>query len=79
MEKKAVKDSATIFSYNLEYTCYSQHFNFDPNNIKPYNIEDSIYKKYTSEIPPHIVFSNKIKDTVAKIVGSETTHTKKSS
>lgn len=77
MEKKAVKDSAIIFSYNLEYTCYSQYFNFDPNNIKPYNIEDSIYKKYTSEIPPHIVFSNKIKDAVAKIVGSETNPYKK--
>jgi len=77
MEKRAVKDSAVIFSFELEYTAYSQYFKFTAGDIRPYDTNDSIYKRYTSEVAPHIVFSNKIKEITAKIVGNETNPYKK--
>ncbi len=77
MEKRAVKDSSARFSIEFEYTSSSQYFAFSAEDVKPYNTEDSIYRKYTSEVAPHIVFSDKIKETTAQVVGNETNPYKK--
>jgi transglutaminase-like putative cysteine protease len=72
MEGLAVAVQPSVFGYELSYTSYSQFFNFKAEDIKPYETQDSVYKKYTSEQPPHIVFSDRIKTLTNEIIGQET-------
>ncbi|MDD3033668.1 MAG: transglutaminase domain-containing protein [Bacteroidales bacterium] len=77
MEQRSVKDSSASFSIEFEYTSSAQYFSFSAEDVKPYNTEDSLYKKYTAEVAPHILFSDKIKETTAQVVGNETNPYKK--
>ncbi len=73
MEKVADKDSAAVFSYDLEYTSYNKWFNFDPlKDVKPYDTESELYKKYTAERKTHVIFTEDIKRLTDSIVGNET-------
>ncbi|MGE5352884.1 MAG: transglutaminase-like domain-containing protein [Acidobacteriota bacterium] len=72
MEKEAVKDKPTVFRMELSYTCSSEWFNIAPGKIKPYDKSSELYKTYTSERDPHIVFSDNIKKLSKQIVGKET-------
>jgi transglutaminase-like putative cysteine protease len=40
--------------------------------IQPYQPELSLYKEFTAERPPHILFSKNLKNLSEKIIGSET-------
>ncbi|MEG0517489.1 MAG: transglutaminase-like domain-containing protein [Bacteroidales bacterium] len=71
MEQKAVKDSAATFCYQLSYTSYNHWFDFKPEDIKPYNKNSEIYKKYTAERETHVIFTKEIKRLTDSIVGSE--------
>lgn len=71
MEQPAKKDSATVFGYELSYTSYNQWFNFKPEDVKPYNTESELYKKFTAERESHVIFSNDIKRLTDSIVGNE--------
>ncbi len=71
MEKKAVADSSTVFNMQLEYTAYSEWHNVNADSLKPYRPATDLYREYTSERPPHIVFTDKIKALSEKIVGRE--------
>lgn len=77
MEKKAVKDSATKFSYSLEFTSYNQWFNFTTEDVKPYDKESELYKKYTAERKTHVIFTPAIKELADSIVGTESNPHKK--
>lgn len=72
MEKKAVKDEPTVFKMKLNYTCSSEWFDIDPSKVKQYDTESDFYKTYTSERPPHVVFTDEIKELSKRIVGNET-------
>ncbi len=72
MEKIAEKGKPTVFQMQLEYTAYSEFHNIDPSKVKPYDKTSEIYKEYTSERPPHIVFTDEVKKLSQEIVGSET-------
>ncbi len=72
MEKTAEKGKPTIFQMQLEYTDYSEFHNINPNKVKPYDTTSEIYKEYTAERPPHIVFTEQIKKLSKEIVGDET-------
>lgn len=72
MEKKTVAGQKTVFEYEMQYTAYNEWHELDPNEIKPYNKESELYKKYTTERLPHIVFTDKVKELSKEIVGSET-------
>lgn len=72
MEKEAVKDQPTVFRMELSYTCSSEWFNIDAAKVKTYNKSAELYKTYTSERAPHIVFSDNIKKLSKKITGRET-------
>jgi hypothetical protein len=72
MEKKAVKDEPTVFTMKLNYTCSSEWFDIDPSKVKQYDTKSDFYKTYTSERPPHIVFTDEIKELSKRIVGNET-------
>jgi len=71
LEKKAEKGKPTVFSMELAYTCYSEWFNIDTAKVKEYDKNTDLYKKYTSENAPHIVFSEDIKALSERIVGAE--------
>ncbi len=71
MEGIAKAGEPTRFGFELSYTSYNQCFRFKPAEIEPYNTQDSIYKEYTSERAPHIVFSDKIKSLTKEVVGTE--------
>lgn len=44
----------------------------DPAKVKPYDVESDVYKQYTAERPPHILFSAEAKRLAAEIIGEET-------
>ncbi|HRW95881.1 MAG TPA: transglutaminase domain-containing protein, partial [Bacteroidales bacterium] len=73
MEKEAVKDSSTVFSYSFTYTAFAQYDHFDPlEDIRPYDTLSEEYRKYTQAVPPHIVTDGKVAELARKIVGDET-------
>lgn len=71
MQKPAIKDQPTIFNMVLEVTNYNDVNYIQPDLIKPYNKESGLYKTYTAEREPHIVFTDKIKSLSSTIVGDE--------
>ena len=72
MEGVAQADKPTEFGFELSFTSYAQYFKFKPEDLKPYDVNDTIYKVYTSERAPQIVFSDKIKTLTSEVVGNET-------
>lgn len=71
-EKVTQKDQPTVFHMVLEVTMFAEVNFIDPDFIKPYNRESGLYKTFTSERAPHIIFTDKIKELSHKIVGEET-------
>jgi len=71
VEKTAQKDQPTVFHMVLEVTMFAEVNFIDPDLIKPYNKESGLYKTFTAERAPHIVFTDKIKELSAKIIGDE--------
>lgn len=72
LQKPAIKDQSTIFNMVLEVTNYNEVNFIQPELIKPYNKESGLYKTYTAERAPHILFTDKIKNLSKEIVGEET-------
>lgn len=72
VEKKAVKDQPTVFNMKVAYTAYAQYFGVDPSKVKDYDRNSELYKLYTSERAPHVVFTEEIKKLSKEIVGDET-------
>lgn len=70
-EKVAQKDQPTIFNMALEVTNYAEINLINPNQIKSYNTNSGLFKTYTSERYPHIVFTDKITKLSNEIVGDE--------
>lgn len=71
MEKKTEKDKPTIFKMSLEYTAYAEWYDLDSSKVKNYDKTTKLYKEFTAQRPPHIVFTNRIKKLSKKIIGSE--------
>jgi len=55
----------------LSYTSYAEWFNISRDGFKDYDKNSEIYKEYTKEAPPHIVFSDNIKKLSEKILNGE--------
>lgn len=81
MEKAAIKDSATIFSVRFSYMAHSQYFSPEKleNDLKPYNTDSDLYKTYTSQRNPHILFNEKISQKAKEIIGKEQNPIRKAS
>jgi len=71
MQKPSMKDQPTIFNMVLEVTNYNEVNLILQELIKPYNKESGVYKTFTAERAPHIVFTDKIKNLSKEIVGDE--------
>ncbi|MDR1553964.1 MAG: transglutaminase domain-containing protein [Prevotellaceae bacterium] len=72
IEKRAVENEAAVFKYSFLMSAAAEWFDLKPENIKPYDKESELYKKYTAERNTHVIFSDLIKEYSAKIVGNET-------
>jgi hypothetical protein len=72
MEAKAVQDKPTVFSISYRYITSGQYFDLRKMEIKPYEKNSALYRKYTSEQLPQICFSNSIRNLADSITGSET-------
>ncbi len=77
MEKKAAKDQPTTFNIEFEVENSAQYFELTPENIKPYHVSTPLYKEFTSERAPQIVFTSKIKKLADRILTGETNSLKK--
>ena len=62
----------TVFREVLEFTSYSQFVDIDPERVQPYSAGSEWIKRYTEEKPPHIMFTDALKDISREIVGDET-------
>lgn len=72
MKKPAsMKDPTFVCQFIYEYDSKSYYNIVDPNEIKPYNISDQDYQKYTAETD-YRLFTPYLKKLSKKIIGNET-------
>ena len=72
MEAPAIKDSAMLFGYQLEVETADHWFNFGPEDVKPYDTNSELYKKYTAERNTHVIFTPQLKQITDSITAGET-------
>ncbi len=72
LEKKAQKDQPTTFRIEFEVETAAQYFDLKPENIKPYQTESAVYKEYTRERAPQILFTENIRRLGDRILAGET-------
>jgi len=77
MEKIVKKDEPLKFAIEFSYQHAPEWFNLQGKAILPYDTQSELYKTYTAERPPHIVFTDSIKAVSKRIVGNETNPYKK--
>ncbi len=70
MEQPADSNGGSTFTIEYSYRTFGVHFALNENTIQPYDKNDSVYNKFTSEAP-NIIFTDKIKKLSQEIVGSE--------
>jgi transglutaminase-like putative cysteine protease len=71
LEKTARKGEPTLFNMKLEYRSWSEWHNINPSAVKPYDKNSELYKNYTSERAPHIIYTRELRDLSEKIVNGE--------
>jgi hypothetical protein len=67
MEKEAIAGQPTVFSFSAEFENHPQWIQLHPEKIKPYDTSSDLFKAHTAERPPHIVFSEEIKNLSKEI------------
>jgi hypothetical protein len=72
MEKTARKGEPLTFSLAFSYRSAPEWFHLDAQELQPYDTGSELYRAYTAERPPHIVFSNSIRELSQRIIGDET-------
>ena len=71
MEGITRKDKSLVFSYSAEFRTSPEYREIKPELVQPYDTASAVYKEHTKERPPHIVFSERIKNLANKITGGE--------
>ena len=69
LEKKAIINKPTVFTASFSYESYGQYFDPEKMIISPYDKSSVIYKEYTKEEPPHIVFSDRVMSLADSLAG----------
>ena len=74
LEQPARRDSATVFRVALRMTTRAQYFNPEElsKRVEPYDTLSEVYRKYTAQRPPHIVFSDRIVTQARGLAAGET-------
>lgn len=71
LEKAAEPGKPTVFRVTYEYTSYATVNVLDPNRVAPYDTTSPLYRYYTAERPPHIVFTKEMRALSDRVVGRE--------
>jgi transglutaminase-like putative cysteine protease len=65
------------FQADFEFVTSAYCPKLDPAKVRPYDVNSAVYREYTAERPPHIVFTPQVKSLAPEIVGDETNPLKK--
>jgi transglutaminase-like putative cysteine protease len=71
VEQKAIAGKPVVFNVKFSYQGAAQYFDPDKMKIRRYDKRSALYRQYTSEQAPHIVFTPQIKALADQIVGKE--------
>ncbi|MCK9411867.1 MAG: transglutaminase-like domain-containing protein [Prolixibacteraceae bacterium] len=71
LEKISVANQPTIFHTEMGISSAAQSFQLSPEMIVPYQKESPLYKEFTSERAPQIIFNAKIKSLAKNILQGE--------
>lgn len=77
MEQPASKGKPVVFEIQFEYRSAAQYFDLNKLKTLHYDTTSAIFKKYTAEQYPQIVFTNEIKQLSDSIVSGITNPTEK--
>lgn len=77
MEQIASKGKPVVFEIQFTYQSSAQYFDLSKYKILPYDTTSQIFRKYTGEQHPQIVFTNEIKKLSDRIVGGITNPSEK--
>jgi CubicO group peptidase (beta-lactamase class C family)/transglutaminase-like putative cysteine protease len=71
--EQTVEDAsaAPTFVAEFEFTSYADVPQLDPARVKPYDTDSSLFREFTAERPPHIVFTPEVDTLVKEIAGDE--------
>jgi hypothetical protein len=72
LEKITVANQPTIFHTEMEIISYAQSNQLSPEMIVPYQKGSSLFKEFTAEKPPQLIFNSKIKSLAKNILQGET-------
>jgi transglutaminase-like putative cysteine protease len=72
MTKPAIAGEPTVFSIAFAYTSYAEWHHLTPADVLPYDTASALYRTYTAECAPQIVFSPRIRALAAQLKGTET-------
>ena len=77
LEQQASKGNPVVFEIQFEYRSAAQYFDLHKLKSLPYDTATEVYKKYTAEQYPQIVFTNEIKRLSDSIVSGISDPTEK--
>ncbi len=72
MEQNSKKGMPTVFKYDFSFTSYAEYMAIEPAKVQAYDIHSTLYKTFTREQPPHIVFTPELRAASKQIIGDET-------
>ncbi|MFC1725387.1 transglutaminase family protein [candidate division KSB1 bacterium] len=70
-QKKAQSGEPTKFEIEFEYTTHPFVVFVDPDRVDEYDVSSPLYKEFTSQRLPHIVFTEELRALGREIVGDE--------
>jgi Transglutaminase-like superfamily len=71
MEETSKKGVPAVFQVSYTYQSNAQHFDMNTIKPRPYDKISMNYKKYTSEQPPQICFTDNVKHLADSLTGKE--------
>jgi len=71
MEKTTKKDEPLVFAIEFSYQHAPEWFNLQGKTFQPYDTQSELYKTYTAERQPHIIFTDSIKAISERILSDE--------
>jgi hypothetical protein len=71
--EQAIEDASKPprFEIDIEYLSSAYCPKLDPAKVKPYDEKSAVYREFTAERAPHIMFTPEVKELAREIVGDE--------
>jgi transglutaminase-like putative cysteine protease len=72
LEQQAMEGKPVRFEMELSFISYAQYFNLKEISILPYQKDSPLYRKYTAEEKPHLLFTGEVRKLSESVVEGET-------